>query len=82
MYKVETARKVVAVWVFTAYDDGSIDVTQTAPDKGAFVAVRKGIAAMQRWCAKAMKDQDKCPFSPANPVVVEDKNVSPMDELL
>lgn len=67
-------RKVIGVWVFTAYDTGDVDVTQTAPDKDQFALVRRAISNIGRWCRNTLKNAALCPYSPDNTSVISDED--------
>lgn len=81
MYTGNT-RKVIGVWVFTAYDDGNVDVTQTAPDKEQFAAVRSAILWIGRWCGKTIRQAAKCPYSPDNHDIVFGENEASKDDAM
>lgn len=72
MYTKE--RSVIGVFVFTAYDDGDVDVTMTAPHKDKFALVQNSIGKIAKWCRKTIADRDKCPYSPNNPAQLTDYN--------
>ena len=67
-------REVIGVFVFTAYDDGQIDVTMTAPHKDKFIPVMYAIGKIAKWCKQTLADRDKCPYSPNNPTELTDDN--------
>ena len=68
------SRDVIAVFVFTAYDDGNVDVTMTAPFKDRFPQVQKAIGKIAQWCKHTIAQRDKCPYSPNNPAQLTDDN--------
>ena len=74
-------RRVIGVWVFTAYDDGEVTVTQTAPDKRLFNEVKAAVVKIGKWCGRTIRDQDKCPYSPNNPAMFGDDGVNDSDEM-
>ena len=67
-------RRVIGVFVFTAYDDGEVDVTMTAPHKDMFAEVMYAIGKIRTWCKNTIADRDKCPYSPNNPAQLTDGN--------
>lgn len=60
-------KKVVAVVIYTCYEDGTIDFTQDAVRKDDFPTVKQCFIQIIKHMAHTVHNAKRCPFNPENP---------------